>query len=121
MQRPAEVETQVPRRQVHVPRQHGLQGRQASKRRRRADFHSFIWRLINLLHLLRRLPIVSSLAGQAARDPCGGLGGGASGFSKQPFSFMRLGLCLVAKSLSKLHYSSITSNLLPHAWSTKYR
>lgn len=28
--RPAEVETQVPRRQVHVPRQHGLQGRQAS-------------------------------------------------------------------------------------------
>ena len=97
MQRPAEVETQVPRRQVHVPRQHGLQGRQASKRRRRADFHSFIWRLINLLHLTRHLPIVSSLAGQAARDPCGGLGGGASSFSKQPFSSMRLGLLFLTK------------------------
>ena len=68
-------------------------GAAGQQRRRRADFHSFIWRLINLLHLVRRLPIVSSLAGQAARDPCGGLGGGASGFSKRPFFPCDLGFC----------------------------
>ena len=72
-------------------------GAAGQQRRRRADFHSFIWRLINVLHLVRRLPIVSSLAGQAARDPCGGLGGGASGFSKQPFSSMRIGLLFLTK------------------------
>ena len=32
-----------------------------------------------------------------------------------------LGLCLVAKSLSKLHYSYIILNFLSHGWSTKYR